>query len=96
MLANPQTTTDHRISPDAVAGPKELLRLRRGCRLALESYVDVASHGSGELGRLTPGHVDQLNRIKLPLLRQKEERAHEAYLDARAKLLEFVLAPEPA
>lgn len=71
---------------------KALLRLRQACRGALERYIDVASHCSGQLARLAPGSVDQIGRANLVLLRQKEQKAHQAYLDARNKLVEFVLA----
>jgi hypothetical protein len=70
---------------------KVLQRLRQSCRTALERYVDVASHCSGQLARLTPGSVDRLGRMNLMLLQKKESKAHQAYLDARTALLEFVL-----
>lgn len=71
---------------------KILQRLRQSCRMALERYVDIASHSSGQLACMTPGAVDQVGRANLALLRQKEQRAHEAYLEARSALLEYVLA----
>lgn len=93
MLGKQQTTTDQ-VMPSAPVESsfKALQRLRRACRIALEHYVDIASLSSGELARLNPGAIDQLSRTNLALLRQKEQRAHEAYLDARERLLEFVLA----
>jgi hypothetical protein len=83
----PKMTITSRVENDF----KTLQRLRQACRTALERYVDVASHSSGQLARLTPGSVDKLGRINLALLRQKESKAHQAYMDARAALLEFVL-----
>jgi hypothetical protein len=76
-----------RLEPDS----KLLQRLRHACRSALERYVDLASHSSGELTRLTPGSIDKLSRANLALLQAKEDQAHEAYLKARAALLKYVL-----
>jgi hypothetical protein len=70
---------------------KALLRLRQACRIALERYVDVASLNSGNLSRLTPLSVDDLGRANLALLKRKEERAHQVYLDARDALLKYVM-----
>jgi len=76
-----------RLEPDS----KLLQRLRHTCRIALEKYVDLASHSSGELTRLAPGSIDRLSRSRLALLQTKEDQAHEAYLKARANLLKYVL-----
>ena len=70
---------------------KTLQRLRQACRVAFERYVDLASHGSGQLARLSPASVDQVARINVALLQQKEQKAHEAYLKARGALQDFVL-----
>jgi len=70
---------------------KTLQRLRQACRIALERYVDLASHGSGQLARLSPSAVDQVARINVALLQQKEQRAYEAYLKARTNLQDFVM-----
>jgi hypothetical protein len=78
---------NRRLEPDF----RELQRLRQSCRVTFERYVDVASHASGQLLRLTPGSFMDLNRANLALLRQKEDRAHESYLKARAALLSYVL-----
>ena len=79
--------TDKRLDLDY----KVLQRLRQSCRITLERYVDVASHCSGHLSSLTPGSPNDLRRANLALLRQKEDKAHEAYLKARAALLKYVL-----
>jgi hypothetical protein len=77
------------------AGPEPdfrvLQRLRQACRVALERYVDIASNSSGHLARLTPGSIDKLGRVNLDLLVRKEEKAHDAYLNARATLLDYLL-----
>ena len=70
---------------------KTLQRLRQACRVAFERYVDMASYGSGQLARLSPATVDRVARINLALLQQREQKAYEAYLKARAALLEFVM-----
>lgn len=76
-----------RLEPDS----KLLQRLRHACRIALDRYVDLASHSSGELSRLTPGSIDKLSRLNLALLQAKEDQALEAYLQARTALLKCVL-----
>lgn len=73
---------------------KTLQRLRQSCRASLERYIDEASHCSGQLARLIPGAVDQLGRTNMAQLLQKERKAHQAYLEARRALLEFVMGPE--
>lgn len=70
---------------------KQLQRLRQACRLAFERFVDIASHGSGELIRLSPANINQVSRLNVALLQQKEQKAYEAYLRARTNLMEFVL-----
>lgn len=70
---------------------KTLQRLRQSCRASLERYIDEASHCSGQLARLVPGAVDQLGRANMAQLLQKERKAHQAYLEARDALVEFVL-----
>jgi hypothetical protein len=79
--------TDERLEPDQ----KVLQRLRQSCRITLERYVDVTSHCSGHLLSLTPTSRDDLSRSNLALLLQKEDKAHEVYLKARAALLKYVL-----
>ena len=76
-----------RLQPDV----KLLQRLRQSSRITLELYVDVASHTSGYLSRLTPGTADGLSRANLALLQQKENKAHETYVKARDALLKYVL-----
>jgi len=78
--------TGQRLGPDF----KTLQRLRQSCRLTLERYVDLASHASGHLARLTPGTINELGRANLALLQQREDKAHETYLKARAALLKYV------
>lgn len=73
---------------------KTLQRLRQACRASLERYIDDASHSSGQLARLIPGSVDQLGRTNLAQLLQKEQKAYQAYLEARDALLKFVLDSE--
>ena len=82
-----QATIGKRLQPDV----KMLQRLRQSCRITLELYVDVASHTSGYLSRLTPGTANDLNRANLALLQQKENKAHEAYVKARDALLKYVV-----
>src|SRR5579862_8149833 len=91
MLRTPDAATYSipdatRLQPDF----KTLQRLRQSCRITLERYVDLASHSSGHLARLTPGSIDQFGRANLALLQQKEAKAHEAYLKAKAALLQYV------
>jgi hypothetical protein len=74
---------------------KVLQRLRQACRITLERFVDVANHASGHLSGLTRGTVTDLGRANLALLRQKEDKAHAAYLKARIALLEYVLRDAP-
>jgi len=69
---------------------KTLQRLRTSCRLTLERYIDIAGQSSGHLASLTPGAFDPLRRANHALLKQKEDRAHEAYLKARAALLDYL------
>jgi hypothetical protein len=71
--------------------PKVLQRLRQSCRVTLERYTDLASQSSDCLSRLTPASFDPLGRTNLTLLQQKENKAHEAYLKARAALSEYIL-----
>lgn len=73
---------------------KTLQRLRQACRVAFERYVDMASYCSGQLARLSPATVDRVARINVALLQQREQKAYEAYLKARATLLEFVMGAE--
>jgi hypothetical protein len=82
-----QTATGKTLQPEA----KILQRLRQSARITLELYVDVASHTSGYLSRLTPGSADGLSRANLALLQQKENKAYEACLKARDALLKYVL-----
>ncbi len=79
--------TERTVSPDH----RILQRLRQACRVALERYVDVASLNSGNLSRLTPLSLDHLGRANQALLKRKEERAHQVYLDARDALLKYVM-----
>jgi hypothetical protein len=94
MQQNPLTPFDPRFSPLAagINSPdhRTLQRLRQACRIALERYVDVASLNSGNLLRLTPHSVDNLGRANLALLKRREEKAHQAYLEARDALLNYV------
>ena len=73
-----------------------LQRLRQACRRALERYVDAASNSSGQLILLNPRAIDPLTRTNLARLQQTEEQAYEAYLGARAALLEFLFGQGPA
>lgn len=100
MLSNLNTTCQdgHHCPPQKASAPdyKVLQRLRQSCRVTLERYIDVASHTAGQLAMLTPGSFDSLQRANLALLKQKESRAHEAYLKSRAALLDYVLAEDEA
>ena len=101
MNATPKMMTDG--WTQAKTGPepdfKALQRLRQACRVTLERYADVAGNSSGHLARLVPGSIDKLGRVNVDLLVRKEEKAHGAYLNARAALLDYLLqadeAPKP-
>ena len=69
---------------------KVLQRLRNSCRITLERYIDVASHCSGQLFRLTPGSIHDLTRANVALLQKKEEDARQAYVKAKSALLEYL------
>jgi hypothetical protein len=56
----------------------------------LERYIDVASLNSGHLSRLTPLSLDDLGRVNLALLKRKEDRAHQLYVEAREALLKYI------
>ena len=71
-------------------GQKALQRLRQSCRLTLERYTDVASLNAGHLCQLTPLSLDDLGRIKLTILKRREDQAHQVYLEAREALLKYV------
>lgn len=70
--------------------PKVLQRLRQSCRVTLERYVDLAGQSLDCLSRLTPASSDRVGGTNLMLLHQKEIKAHEAYLKARATLSEYI------
>lgn len=69
---------------------KELHRLRQACRLALERYLDLASHGTGRLVNFTPESISGLDRLNVLLLSQKEKAARETYDRAKAALLSYL------
>ncbi len=69
---------------------KELQRLRQSCRLALERYLDLASHENGRLTTFTPESISSLDRVNLLLLSQKEKAAHQNYHRAKAALLTYL------
>jgi|SRR5579863_1918204 hypothetical protein len=75
---------------------KTLQRLRQSCRIALERYIDVASLNSGHLSRIAPLSLDDLSRTNLTILRRKEDKAHQVYLDARDALLEYLFGSDVA
>ena len=75
---------------------KTLERLRQSCRVSLERYTDVAGQSTGHLVTVPPGSFDPLRRANLALLKQREEKAHEAYVKARAALMDFLLGEEAA
>src|SRR5579863_7318270 len=98
MLGNLDPTSENAIpynngkgvSPDY----KTLQRLRQSCRVTLERYVDTASQTAGHLATLTPGSFEPLRRANLALLKQREDKAHEVYLKARAALLSYILGED--
>lgn len=98
MEATPKMTTDGWTPAKTGAEPdfKVLQRLRQACRVALERYADVAGNSSGHLARLVPGSIDKLGRVNVELLVRKEEKAHGAYLNARAALLDYLLQADEA
>jgi len=69
---------------------KELQRLRQSGRLALERYLDLASHESGKLTTFTPESISSLDRVNLLLLSQKEKSAHQHYHRTKAALLAYL------
>jgi hypothetical protein len=71
--------------------PKVLARLKQSFRMALERYLELVSQSADHLVRIGPGSVDVLSRVNLLLLKQKEEKAHAAYVRTRAALLAYVL-----
>lgn len=75
---------------NSVRTDKELQRLRQSCRLALERYLDLASHESGKLTTFTPESISNLDRVNLLLLSQKEKAAHQSYHRAKAALLSYL------
>jgi hypothetical protein len=95
MKQNPQATFG-RVAPQVkqrtIEGDhKDLQHLRQSCRVTLERYVDVASLLSSHLSRLSPLSLDDLGRANLAVLKQKEDRSHQVYLNARDALLKHVL-----
>jgi hypothetical protein len=94
MERSRQTPTDnltHSMPGRTVASDqKTLQRLRQSCRITLERYVDVASLNSGHLSRIAPFSLDDIGRANLTILRRKEDKAHQVYLDARDALLEYI------
>jgi hypothetical protein len=73
---------------------KDLQRLRQACRIAFERYFDIASHGSGELLRLGAAAGDPVARINVRLLQRKERKAYDAYVVAKANLMEYLFGHE--
>ncbi len=69
---------------------KELLRLRQSFRIALEKYLDIASHESGRLTSLTPEAISEIDRANLMLLSQKGKAAHLTYSRARTALIAYL------
>jgi len=69
---------------------KELLRLRQSFRIALEKYLDIASHESGRLTCLTPESISEIDRANLILLSQKGKAAHHTYHRARTALISYL------
>lgn len=92
MQAKPAMATHDRIPPNPPleSDSKTLQRLRQSTRLAFERYVDIASHCSGRLAQLNPADTDRFGRVNVALLEQREARAYEAYVKAKAALMQHL------